>query len=101
MFRFLVMLLLLAAGTARAEDNLLEEYAASGEEAARQMKEKFEKMDKPKYTQAYEKYLQDLEAISVLGKSVENFGLEEDLKVMNSDQPYLYSHQEGSIRLGL
>ncbi len=85
----------------RAEQTISEEeYARQGTDAAAALLAKFDAMEKPKFQQAYDDYLKDLEIIAETGRAADNQELYKDLLEMNSEEEVVYSHTKGSIRTG-
>ena len=59
--------------TCRAEQTTSEEeYARQGTDAAAALLVKFDAMEKPKFQQAYDDYLKDLEIIAETGRAADN-----------------------------
>lgn len=82
------------ASVAVAQENpeqQAEEYRQAGIKDAAIMREDFEKMEKPAYQNAYDDYLLDLELIASYGIAQDNEGLYDDLRIMNSDEEFIYS----------
>ena len=77
-----------------------EEYARQGTDAAAALLAKFDAMEKPKFQQAYDDYLKDLEIIAETGRAADNPELYKDLLEMNSEEEVVYSRTKGSIRTG-
>ncbi len=97
----IIFLLLLFGGEIRAEDNVsqqTEEYQQAGKDDAEQMRKYFEDMDKPAYQKAYDDYQMDLEYIAVYGVAPDNEALYDDLREMNSEEPFIYSQSERNNR---
>lgn len=86
--------------TVCSQDETAAAYAKQGQNAALLMQYEYETMHKPKYQQAYEDYLNDLKLISQFGKAQDNENLFNDLRQMNSEEEVIYSHTDGSIRVG-
>ncbi len=87
-----VFLLLLISQPCKAENEALrEEYQRAGVEDAELMRKYFEDMDKPEYQKAYNDYQMDLEYIASYGVAPDNEALYDDLREMNSEEPFIYS----------
>lgn len=94
------LLFLFSAEVKAAEETVLqtEEYLRAGREDAEQMRKYFEDMDKPEYQKAYDDYQMDLEYIASYGVAPDNEALYDDLREMNSEEPFIYSQSERDNR---
>ena len=97
----LIFLLLLFAGEIKSADETAqqtEEYLQAGREDAELMRKYFENMDKPAYQKAFDDYQMDLEYIASYGVAPDNEALYDDLREMNSEEPFVYSRSERDNR---
>lgn len=88
-----LLLLSAAANAAEIEEDAVynqKKYEEDGRQDAKYFMSEYLQLDKPKYQRAYDAYKRDLEKISLNGQTPENPELYNDLRQMNSNEPYIY-----------
>ena len=90
----LIILFALPATAQTAEDDLAQQYHEAGVKDAEALKIAYDRLHKPLYQQAYDDYLNDLELIAQTGEAQDNQALFRDILMMNSNEPFIYSHTE-------
>ena len=97
MFRFMIIIFVVffalineAQAQVAVDDELMKQYVEEARADAREMVKSYQSLDKPAYQKAYDNYLKDLEVIAETGKAPDNEALYDDLRQMDSDEPYVY-----------
>lgn len=87
-----------AAAQSGEHQEVAERYRVAGQADAVALNQKFQNVDKPKYQQAYDDYLNDLKIIRETGTAADNEGLYSDLRAMNSDDGFVFSETRRGIK---
>ena len=76
------------------EDEMIAFYREEAQKDAHEMVEKYKKLDKPLYENAFVDYQRDLRIIAVTGTAPDNEELYDDLEKMNSEDVFEYVPSE-------
>lgn len=86
------------AAQSREHQEAAERYKAAGQADALTLNQKFQEVEKPKYQQAYDDYLNDLKIIRETGTAADNEALYSDLRAMKSDDEFIFSETRRGIK---
>lgn len=76
------------------DQELLNYYKEEGQKEAAEMVREYYSMNKPRFQEAYNDYLNDLIEIAKTGRAPDNELLYNDLRLMKSEEEFVYSDSE-------
>lgn len=81
------------------EDDIynLKKYVEDAKKDAKEMIAEYERLEKPKYKEAFDKYQEDLKTIAITGRAPDNYMLYKDLESMNSNELKTFDKSKKTI----
>lgn len=85
-----------SAAAEESEEDIILKYRMAGIKDAKTVEEAFVFLEKPKFQTAYDDYVRDLDVIRKTGRALDNEGLFQDLRKMNSNEFFVYTRNRPS-----